>query len=163
MGFDFETRETHNSVDEHLARIDERLSRNRGPASCMVDLRLLGAGLRMANGDHLLAYVFRRLRSAGAHAVPVAERSSGRQQMQATKRIAAEDGHGACLRAGIEEEAGRGLRGRVDGLLGEAGVGVTACDIVLGRGAPRFEPLEDIATVIEGLIGGFPQLKRWRS
>ena len=163
IGFDFETREDHKTIDEHLAKLDKRLSRNWGTEPCMIDVRLLNAGLRMANGDHPLTHVFSRLRTEGAQAIPVVSAFSDRHQLRATRKIVAEDGRGACMRVSIEEADGRELKSRMDSLVGDVGVDVNMCDLVLDLGAPSFEPLEDFASLVEALIAGLPYLKRWRS
>ena len=163
MGFDFETRENCKTVDEHLAMFSKRMSGNWGSAPCMVDLHLLDHGLRMANGDHPLTYVFSRLRAEGVMAVPVVASSFDRPQLKATKQTVGVDGRGVCVRVGIEEAASHELKRLIDSLLGESGASVTACDLVLDLGAPSFEPLDDFASLVEVLIEGFPYLKRWRS
>jgi hypothetical protein len=163
MGFDFETRENHKTIDEHLAKIDERIGRNWGRAPCMVDLHLLDARFRMANRDHPLTNVFSRLRAVGTQPIPVVAATSDAKYLAATRKIAAEDKRGVCLRIGIEEADGQNLKGRMDSMLGDIGVGPSQCDLVLDLGAPSFEPLDDFAGLVEALIGGLPYLKRWRS
>ena len=163
IGFDFETRQENKTIDEHLAKIDERVSGSWGLAPCMLDLRLLNSKVRMANGDHPLTHVFGRLRAVGAQPIPVVSVSSDAKFLSATRKIVAEDKRGACLRVGIEEAASQGLKVRTDSALGEIGVEPSQCDLVLDLGAPSFEPLDDFAGLVESLIGNLPHLKRWRS
>jgi hypothetical protein len=163
MGFDFETRENNKTIDEHLAKIAERVRKNWGHAACMLDLRLLDPRLRMEDGNHPLVYVFGQLRSLGARAIPVVAVSSNAKFLSATRKIAADDKLGACLRVGIEQAAGRDLKSRMDSVLGEIGLEIARCDLVLDLGAPTFEPLDDFAGLVEALINSLPYLRRWRS
>ena len=163
MGFDFETREESKTIDQHLAKIDERVVRHWGIGPCMLDLRLLNSKDRMANGDHPLTHVFDRLRAVRAQPIPVVSASSDSKFLSATRKIVAEDKRGAGLRVSIEEAAVPSLRSRTASVLGEIRVEPGLCDLVLDLGAPNFEPLDDFAGLVETLIGNLPHLRRWRS
>ena len=163
MGFDFETRENSKTIDEHLSKIAERVRKNWGSAACMLDFRLLDSRLRMENGNHPLVQVFGQLKSVGAKAIPVVSVSSDAKFLSATRKIAADDKLGACLRVGIEQAASRDLKSRVDSLLGGIGLEIGRCDLVLDLGAPTFEPLDDFAGLVEALVSSLPYLTRWRS
>ncbi len=163
MGFDFETRQESKSIDQHLAKIDERVGATWGRSRCLIDLRLIASKGPMASGAHPLTYVFERLRAYGVQAVPVVSPSSDTRFLSAARKIAVEDERGICLRLGIEVAAGPDLGAVVENLLRQVGVGADTCDLVLDLGAPNFEPVDDFAALVETLIKRLPHLRQWGS
>src|SRR5262245_15590588 len=68
IGFDFETETSSKSIDIHLAPFAKRVKAKWQQRPCFVDLRLIGALQRMANGTHPVKFAFDELRALGCSA-----------------------------------------------------------------------------------------------
>lgn len=159
-GFDFETRTTKKTLDDHLAPFARRVEAKWDRRPCFVDLTQLDPEDRMADGRHPVRFVFDDLKARGCPAVPVTGLSRDDAYQQAVMQV--EDNRGLCLRLHISEAARSNLKASMDALLRT--VPPDKCDLILDLGAPNnFEPISGFARVVLALIRSLPHLKMWRT
>ena len=163
IGYDFETRRSHKSIDEHLSPFARRVKEKWGRDECFVDMRLVAVSDQMANGQHPVAFVFDELRVQGVLAIPVIGVEPDSNWRAACRKVVSEDGRGLCLRIGIESVAEPTLGTAIQSLLRRCDVGIGDCDVIVDLAAPNFEPIEGFVDLLETLIRNMPFLERWRS
>jgi hypothetical protein len=163
IGFDFETRTLVKSLDDHLTPFATRIRKNWQMRPCFVDLNLIDPSELMADGRHPVSFVFAELRSQKCMAIPVIGINRNRQYQQAVRQVVSQDNRGLCLRVSIEEAAKTNVNASIDTLLLKIGLDVTDCDLVIDLGAPNFEPVDGLTTLVGGIVQDFPYLLNWRT
>jgi hypothetical protein len=163
IGFDFEEQEESKSIDEHLSLFAKRVREKWGTGNCFVDMHLIEASQRMANGKHPVSFVFDDLRFKGVRAIPVMGINQDSHWQDAIQNAVDHDGHGFCFRIGLEDALKPNLRALLDNLLQKYGRQVEQCDLIIDELGPNFEPIDGFVGLLETIIINLPHLNRWRS
>jgi hypothetical protein len=117
----------------------------------------------MKDGRHPVTFVFDCLREAGCSAIPIAGISRDSEFTRAIKRVISKDGRGIGLRLKIEEAARSKIKDEIDAFFSIVGLTPETCDLILGLGAPNFEPVEGFTKMMAVLLRRFPYLPSWRT
>ena len=163
IGFDFETQIENKTVDQHLSAFAKRVKDKWGARTCFIDMHLIKASERMANGEHPFTFVFNDLRLKGVPAIPVIRLEQDSACQNAIESIITQDQRGVCLRINIEDTVKPDLTRTLEELLRRYHQKVEGCDFILDLGAPSFDPIDDFGRLINTIIANLPHIERWRS
>jgi len=163
IGFDFEEGEDSKSIDEHLKLFAKRVRKKWGIEECYVDMHLIDAYQRMANGNHPVSFVFDDLRLQGVHAVPVTGINQDSQWQDAIQKAVDQDGHGFCFRITLEDALKPALGTLLNELLQKYGMQAEQCDLIIDEKGPNYEPLDGFVGLLETIIKNLPHLNQWRT
>lgn len=163
IGYDFETRTTKKSVDDHLLLQAKRIKKKWGIGPCFVDLKHISMDQRMVDGTHPVNYVFSELRKENCKGIATTDLERDQDYQQAIKQAIHEDNQGICLRITLEQAATEDIEEEIRVLLTEIDSSKSECDLVLDYGAPNFVPLDGFCKVVKGIIGRLPNLAKWRT
>ncbi len=163
VGFDFETHTESRSIDEHLSKFAKRVREKWGKRPCLVDTHLVESSIYMANGQHLIAFVFDDLRSKGIAAIPVIHLDQDNTYQSAIKEVVSKDKRGLCIRIDIEQSTKSNFEICVAKLIEYYSVEIDKYDFVLDLKAPNFEPIDGFCKLLEKIIEKLPHLNDWRS
>lgn len=163
IGYDFERRTEIKIIDDHLAKVAQRIEANWGRGDCFVDFSLIDPSERMKTGKHPLDFVFAELRAKGIMAVPVINLRQDTDCQNAISYIISADKRGGCARINIEESTKADLKNSLDILLHEYHLGIDECDFILDLGSPNFIPIDGFVNLLKSIINKLPYLDNWRS
>ena len=162
-GYDFAAKKEKKTIDELLAPFANRVLKNWGKLSCMVDLRLIKDAERMANGIHPVRFVFHELRMLDCQAIPVTSLIRDAEYQQEIKAALTKDKNGVCLRITIEQAAKSTFKAEADSVLSTLEIPPAGCDFILDLGAPNFVPIEGFVKIIKSITTNLPHLNNWRT
>lgn len=163
IGFDFEQWKESKSIDEHLIPFAKKVSEKWGIGDCFVDLHLIDASQRMANGKHPVSFVFDGLRFKGVRAIPVMGINQDSNWQDAIQNAVDHAACGFCFRISLEEALKPNLGTLLDNLLQKYGRKVEQCDLIIDEKGPNFEPLDGFVGLLETTIKSLPHLNHWRT
>lgn len=163
VGWDFESEQLRETIDEHLGDFGRRLKQKWQTRRCFVDLGLLDPAVRVAGGGHPVTAVFDDARAQGCAPVPVVSLASDAAFRGAVAGVSATDRRGVCLRLKLEDLDRPGLNSDTAALLASVGVTYPDADLVLDIGASNFLPIGVFARTLLGAIGLMPAIARWRT
>jgi hypothetical protein len=163
IGYDFETRQSCKSIDEHLKPVARRIADKWGNGACFVDLRHVNLAQNMADGTSPVTFLFKGLRDRGVAAIPVTSIGETGRTRTAIQGVAIEDCRGACVRITLEELGSGSFQSSLSRLLSDIKLAASDCDLVLDLGAPNFEPLDGFTQLLARLIRRIPYLMDWRA
>lgn len=163
--WDFDNDEPSKSIDDHLAKVPERVFGAWGrQRPLFVDLLWVPADERLNSGAHPLTFVMDGLRNVGVDAVPVTGPARDADYQKSVAQAVAIDKRGACLRVTGDDLADLGkLAVEVEALQESLGVSTSDLDLLvdLQEVTARNEAL--VATGMRALLDGLPQLDKWRT
>ncbi|GAG19869.1 unnamed protein product, partial [marine sediment metagenome] len=119
IGYDFETRTTKKSVDDHLLLQAKRIKKKWGKGPCFVDLKHISMDQRMVDGTHPVNFVFSELRKENCKGIAATDLERDQDYQQAVKQAIHEDNRGICLRITLEQAATEGIEEKIRVLLTE--------------------------------------------
>jgi Beta protein len=163
IGFDFENHTQSKSIDEHLNPFAKRVKKKWGTKECFIDMHLIDASKRMANGQHPITFVFDDLRLQGVYAIPVMGINQDSHWQDAIQKAVDDDGRGFCFRISLEDAMNPSLRTSIGSILNKYGRQVEHCDLIIDEVAPNYEPLDGFIGLLETIINNLPYLNNWRS
>lgn len=163
IGYDFEKRTESKIIDDHLAKVAQRIEANWGRSDCFVDFHLINPSERMKTGQHPLDFVFAELRAKGIMAVPVINLKQDTDCQNSISDIISIDKRGGCARINIEESIKSDFKNSLDALLHRYHIGSDKCDFILDLGSPNFNPINGFTNLLLSLIKKLPYLNEWRS
>ncbi len=163
IGYDFETRTTKKSVDDHLVRQAKRIKDKWGTGICFVDLKHIDMDKRMVDDTHPVNYIFSELRKENCQGIATIDLERDPHYQQAIKQAIHKDNRGICLRITLEQAATEDIKEKIRALLTEIDSSNSECDLILDYGAPNFVPLDGFCKVVEDIIERLPNLARWRT
>jgi Beta protein len=102
--WNFEDEQPAKSIDQHLTKVPAQMADYWGTEHPLfVDLALLDADERMANGRHPVDDLFARLSAAGVEAIPVTGTDRDANYQAAVRTVLARDDQGVALRLTPED------------------------------------------------------------
>lgn len=163
IGWDFERKVEAKTLDQHLAPFAKRVQAKWQDRVCLVDLGLLGAAARMADGNHPVNFIFHELRSRGCSAIPVTGLQRDADYQKAVCQVASRDGYGVCLRVALSQAARTDVGTTVGSLVQALGVDMEQTDLVVDLDAPNFVPLGGFSRLVQSVVLRLPKLDKWRT
>ncbi len=163
IGWDFESGEEKNTIDEHLANFATRVRIKWGRSQLFVDLKLIQPQERMTDGRHPLTFVFDDLRANQVRAIPVTGIDREKAYQEATINAAKIDRNGICVRVTLEQLARSRFATDFASLLDRLRVRPENLDLVLDLETPSFRPLDGFTKMVRAMISKLAQLDRFRT
>lgn len=163
VGFDHEAGRDRETVDAHLGDFGRRLKQKWQAHRCFVDLALVPATERMADGSHCLTAVFDFARQHGCSAIPVVRLASDPAFQAAVAAIVVTDRRGACLRITAEDLSRPALGTEITALARRIGLPLGEIDLVFDYGAPGHSSAATLARHLEADLRLVPWVNRWRT
>ena len=163
IGFDFEEWKESKSIDEHLIFFAKHVKEKWGIDDCLVDMHLIEASQRMADGKHPVSFVFDDLRLKGIRVVPVTGINQDSHWQDAIQKVVDQDGRGFCFRISLEDALQPTLGAIINDYLKKYGRQVEQCDLIIDEKAPNFEPIDGFVGLLESIIKNLPYLNQWRT
>jgi hypothetical protein len=161
--WDFELKREAKTLDEHLEPFGSRVYAKWGGRHAFLDVHLLDPSLRTGGGLHPLTFLGNSGYTHGARLVPVVGFDSSDAHLEAARGLSVSYHSGACLRMDLDDLMEFDLDGSIDEVLSALGIDLDELDIVVDMGAPNFEPLDEFAQLVSGLLGASPLLEQARS
>ncbi len=163
--WDFESEQPAKTIDQHLGRLNTKISQSWGvERPAFVDLLWIAPSERMAGGEHPLTYVFRTARQTDLQLIPVTGLVRGDDYIAACRNAIRQDRRGVCIRLQREDfDEAEGVEAQVAGLLDTLGVSPTEADLTLDLRAVGANDGNTLLAAVAVLVRSIPQLERWRS
>jgi hypothetical protein len=163
VGFDFETNQQKESVDDHLGDFGKRLKSKWQARPCFVDLKHLPAHTRMVSGHHYVEAVFGTARGEGCAAIPVVSFASDAAFITAIGATIRLDNRGVCFRLTLADFDRPTLATDIENVLRPLVGGWGEADLVIDLGTPNYIPIAIYVRTMTTLLGLVPALNRWRT
>lgn len=160
--WDFETSQQAKSIDEHLQRFGQRLSKKWGKDPILLDLRLIEAGERMGDGSHPLVYCVGRATELGSSIIPVTGIDRDDAYQMAVHNIASNHSN-VCFRVSLEDWVNETTVKELKELLDRFDLAPQQADIVLDLGAPNFEPIDGFTNFLRAVYPPIATAMPWRN
>lgn len=151
-------------LDAHIAKFPKQVESSWGTAQQLwVDTALLQEPAVMADGSHVLDWVFGQLRALGVQAIPVVNPESTAEAMLGAKTAHEIDGRGVCVR--IDEAAGDDpeLQTILDGMLAQLNLTPPDVDLVIDIGCVGASEVDRAAIAARHILQRLPHLAHWRT
>ena len=161
VGFDFEAGEDAKTIDQHLEKFATRLAAKWGQRWAFVDLALLDANERMADGRHPVKFIFDDVRRKRALAIPVTGLIRDTAYQAAVFETISEDKSGVCIRLLVEDVVGADFGARLNALLDQFKISPNGCHLIVDLQAPSFEPLDGFTRMVLSVLRKIPYLRDW--
>jgi hypothetical protein len=146
--FDFETQQPKKTVDEHFEKFASRLSIKWGSRRALLDGGLLEASARMANGVHPVIYLHTTANNEGCNPIPVTSIERDSHYQTAVRTVDQSFQTGVALRCTLEETLDPDFGANAANLLQILTCQPSNTDIVLDLGAPNFDPIVDLVSLV---------------
>lgn len=161
--YDFEKGKVKKTLDAQLAPFASRLKEKWGTAPAFLETALIEPTARMSDGGHPLTYLLAASRALGAQLTPVTGLDRDLAHYNAVAAAAVADGFGIAVRCGLDDIADGAFPIGLQSLVASLGVGLGATDLIIDLAAKNFEPLDDLANLICGLLQSDPVFSATRS
>ncbi|WP_337102001.1 beta family protein [Paenibacillus sp. YIM B09110] len=161
IDWDFENDVPKKSIDEHLLKIGETLTRSWGShAPIFIDLEHIDATDRLSSGQHPLNFVLQEARTRDIRVIPVT--SPQRDTAYQAEIIAAhqQDQNGICIR--LKDDDFGDLHNNINRLLTQLAVNPNEVDLVLDYEYANPNDQTRTTLFITGIINSLPYLPDWR-
>ncbi|UMY55382.1 MULTISPECIES: beta family protein [Paenibacillus] len=161
IDWDFENDTPKKTIDEHLQKVGETLSRSWGSDSpFFIDLYYIDSTDRLANGQHPLSFVLQETRTRGLNAIPVTSTNRDVAYQAEVRSAHQQDQNGICFR--LKEEDFGDLQNNIGSLLTQLSVNPSEVDLVLDY--EYVKPDERVRTMLflTGILSSIPFLNQWR-
>lgn len=151
------------TLEEVLNKVGPNLAKALVQGRAFIDGLYLPPAMKMASGEHPLAYVMEEARRAEAQLVPVTgpERAEGYQV--AVKAAVAADKLGVCIRLRRAELFDNDLKGKLQRVLEGVGAVPETADLVLDVGQVQADDVNMLSKSIIGVLATLPHVKKWRT
>ena len=161
--FDFEAGTLKKTVHEHVHPFVARYRKKWGCRPAWVALDESIAKGRMNDGEHVFDYTLNGLRSFGGLGIPALPLSADPATKTAVKHAVSSDGHGVGAVVQLEDLMENDARMRVLELAADVGGSPSETDVIVDMGAPEYEPYEDFANLLVGVLVNFGDLAAFRN
>jgi hypothetical protein len=115
----------------------------------------------MADGSHLMEYIFSGLRDAGVYSVPVISNVTGREYNEAVLKISERDNKGVCLRIFIEQHTD--VNSEAEDILSFLDLHRHQCDLIIDLRDIRTQSPASIAERVKNILKNLDQSEEWRN
>jgi hypothetical protein len=161
--WDFEHHKFKKTIDDQLAPFASRLEKKWGSRPAFLDTSLLKPTERMADGSHPLTFLLDAVRARDGVVIPVTGLGRNLAHYNALTSGVAIDRQGVAVRVSLEDIADPAFSSALTSLMGSLGVGLSETDLIVDLAAKNFEPLADLAALVNALLQSSPMYVDARS
>lgn len=160
--YDPESGRVNKNAQEVVRDFVKRIPAKWGARLAWIDFDSTLISERMENGSSIIRYVFEKLGSQGARAIPVAWFESDAEMLATFQQVVAADGRGAAIRLTLENLMVTNLAERLAALVGALQVKIGDVDLILDLGK-AFEPYDAFAKALIARLERVTNLQRYRN
>lgn len=163
VGFDFETQTESKSLDDHLKKFPKRVSDKWGKREFFLDICQLDSTERLANGEHILSFLFRTLRDAECSPIPVITPTESNENIAQVANQVRLGRRNLCIRISLEELFSGDTQKKISSLEKNLSLSTDDCHVIVDLKSPNFDPIDSFSRVVVEGIQSIPNLKKWGS
>ncbi|MHA0858227.1 beta family protein [Paenibacillus sp. CMAA1364] len=161
IDWDFENEVPKKSIDEHLSKIGDTLTRSWGLDNpIFIDLNFIDTSDYLSNGQHPLNFVLQEARNRGVNVIPVTSFSRELTYQSEVMSAHQQDGNGICFR--LKEEDFSDLQNNIDLLLSQLSVEPSEVDLILDYEYSNPDQQNRTVLFLTGVLNSIPYLGQWR-
>lgn len=154
--FDFAEGKVKKTLDAQLEPFAQRLKAKWGTQPAFLDTSLLEPKARMSDGTHPLTYLMTGARQVGGQLTPVTGLERDLAHYNAVATAAMIDGFGIAVRCSLDEIAAPDFPKAVSALSKSLTCDLSDVDLIIDLAAKNFDPLNDLADLVVGLLQSDP-------
>jgi hypothetical protein len=154
--FDFEEGKEKKTLEKQLEPFAKRLKAKWGSRPAFLETSLLKPTARMPGGVHPLTYLLEQAREHGGWLTPVTSLERDLAHYNAVAAAVKVDGRGIAIRCSLEEIADPDFPKNLDKLAVDLAGELSEVDLIIDLAAKNFDPLEDLADLIAGILQADP-------
>lgn len=150
--FDFAEGKVKKTLEAQLEPFARRLKAKWGTQPAFLDTSLLAPTSRMPDGGHPLTYLMAGARELGAQLTPVTGLERDLAHYNAVAAAAMIDGFGIAVRCSLDEIAAPDFSKALEDLSKNLTCDLSELDLVIDLETKNFDPLDDLADLVAGLL-----------
>lgn len=150
--YDFEEGKVKKTLEKQLEPFARRLKTKWGTRPAFLETVLLEPAARMPGGVHPLTYLLDSARAEGAQLTPVTGLERDPAHYGAVAAAALIDTLGIAVRCSLDEIADPDFPSKFVHLVANLAIDCSNVDLIVDLAAKNFEPLDDLAALVSGLL-----------
>lgn len=154
--FDFAEGKVKKTLEAQLEPFARRLKAKWGTQPAFLDTSLLEPTTRLPGNVHPLNYLMDEARKVGGQLAPVTGLERDLAHYNAVEAAAMIDGFGIAVRCSLDEISDPGFPKALKDLGKSLACDLSEIDLIIDLAAKNFDPLDDLADLIVGLLQSDP-------